>query len=683
MEPTATPKLLETALYGGDYNPEQWPDTIRVEDITLMGQAHWNVATLPVFGWVTLQPSEDTWNFDWLDTTLDRMAKAGIKACLATATASVPAWVTQQYPDILTCDEAGNRRHHGGRHIFCPNSPNFRRLSTALARKIAERYKDHPALLLWHVSNEYGNYCWCPQCADAFRVWLRAKYNSLETLNDTYYTTFWGHTFTDWAQIEPPYSNGERVIQALRLDWHRFQSESLLACFKAEAAVLREVTPGVPITTNLMGSFFPLNYREWAKELDIVSWDNYPYPNAPPSDVAFAHALMRGLKEGQPFLLMEQSPSQQNWQPYNWLKTPGLLRLQSLQAVAQGADSVMYFQWRRGRAGIEKLHGAVVEHPGRADTRVFREVAEIGADLARLGGAILGGRTPSRVALLWDWENWWGLRFSSGPSKDVDYLAQCRAYWAALWAAGVSTEIVAPDADLSRFDVIVAPMLTLLRTTDAERIAAQVHSGGATLLATCFTGVVDENDAAHNGGAPGPLRDVLGLWVEETDALPADKTNGLRFPDAFGPLAAGTTFKASLLCDRVRLENATAVAVYTDDFYAGEPALTVNGHGKGRAYYLATHPDAAGIAAIVGAVCAEKGIVSPLAGGAKPPTGVEVTVRVSPDGSELLYLLNHAGEAVAVPVGDGPFTDLLTGDTIRQSAPLAVRGVRILRRSEA
>jgi len=682
VTPDAVIARLPGILHGGDYNPEQWPEEIRIEDVRLMKEANVNVATLPVFGWVNLQPDEDTFTFEWLDAVMDRLAENGIYACMATATASVPAWVDQKYPDVLTADESGVKRRHGNRHTFCPNSPNFRRLSTNLARKIAERFKDHPALLLWHVSNEYGTYCYCDLCAAAFRDWLKARYGSLEELNERWYTAFWGHNFTDWSQVEPPYRNGEHAIQALRIDYHRFQSEGLLNCFRAEAAVLREVTPNVPITTNLMGTFFPLNYHEWAKELDVVSWDNYPRPDDPPANVSFNHALMRGLKGGQPFLLMEQSPSQQNWQPYNWLKPPGLLRLQSFQAVAQGADSVMYFQWRRGRAGIEKLHGAIVEHHGRSDARVFREVAALGADLKRLGKRTLGGRVAARTALLFDWENWWGLRYSSGPSKDLDYVKECRAFFAALYALGIQVDVLSPEADLSGYDLILAPVLTMLRAETGERIARHV-ADGATLLTTFFSGLSDENDRVHPGGAPGPWREALGLWVEETDALPPGKTNGLTLTTAFGGLAEGETLPAGLLCDRVRTDGSTAetIATYADDFYAGEPALTRNAYGQGHAYYLATRPDDAGLRRLLAALCAEEKIGSPLAGGGPPPDGGEVTERVVPGrepGRSQLYLLNHNTSEVTVALELHTYTDLLTGETFTDSVTLEGRGVRIL-----
>ncbi|WP_020576527.1 beta-galactosidase [Actinopolymorpha alba] len=664
-------------LYGADYNPEQWPEEVWDEDMRLMREAHVTTVSVPVFGWVALQPDEDTFTFDWLDAVLDRMAAHGIGASLATATASVPAWVDQRYPDVLVVDEDGVRRRHGNRHTFCPSSPSFRRLSTDLVRAIASRYADHPALQLWHVGNEYGTLCYCDLCAQAFRDWLRERHGSLEALNQHWNTAFWGHTFTDWSQIEPPLTKGERAVQALRLDWHRFASDALLGCFRAEAEILREITPRVPVTTNLMGPFFPLDYHRWARELDIVSWDNYPRPHDPPSTVAFNHALMRGLREGQPFLLMEQSPSQQNWQPYNWLKPPGLLRLQSYQAVAQGADSVMYFQWRRSRGGIEKLHGAVVEHHGRKDARVFREVAELGRELAGLGTRTIGGRVPARAAVLFDWPNWWGLRFSSGPSVDLDYLDQSREAYAVLHALGIQTDVISPHADLGAYDLIVAPVLTMVDEAAGAALAERVR-GGATFLATAFTGLVDEHDFVHPGGAPGPLRDLLGLTVEETDALPPDRTNALRFTTQLGTLPTGEVLPSGILCERLFLSGAEPVAVYDLDFYAGEPALTRHSFGAGQAYYLPTLPTGDSLRRLLAAMCAEIGIGSPLAEGAAPPAGIEVSRRIGPAGDGVLYLLNHGEFEAEVRLRPGIHTDLLTGETWEGAVSIPSRDVRIL-----
>lgn len=656
-------------LYGGDYNPEQWPREVWDEDVRLMRKAGWNVATLPVFGWASLEPEEGQFDFEWLDDIVERLHGGGIRLCFATATASVPAWVTEKYPDVLTVNEQGIRQKHGNRHVFCSSSPNYRRLSTNLVRKIAERYGSHPALLLWHVNNEYSNYCYCELCAAEFRRWLRRKYGTLEALNDAWYTKFWGHTYSDWEQIDTPTTNGEHSIQAFRVDYRRFMSDALLDLFKAERDILREFSPDVPVTTNLMGAYFPLDYHRWGREMDIASWDNYPSGhNLFPA--SFHHVLMRGLREGQPFLLMEQSPSQQNWQPYNQLKSAGELRLQSFQAVAHGADSVMYFQWRRGRGGIEKLHGAVVEHGGNEENRVFREVAALGEELGRLGTQIQGARSPARVAVLFDWPNWWALKLSSGPSVDLDYFVHARDCFLALRRLGIDVEILSPEADLSRFDVIVAPMLTMLRTADADRVRQRV-SEGATLVATAFTGLVDENDLVFLEGAPGPWRNVLGLRVEETGACP--EGGEVTWTEE----SAGSSTH-HLLIDRLVLEGASPVVIYRGGPFDGEPAVTRHEFGAGLSYYLGTYLNASGYEAFFDRILVEKGIGCVL--GEAPPTGVEVSVRVRQDGERHLFLLNHdpkSSKQITLP--EGAFVDLLSGEGYEGALTLEPMGVRVLR----
>ncbi len=652
-------------FYGCDYNPEQWPREVWDEDVSLMKKAGVNIVTVPVFGWVTLEPEEGRFAFDWFDELLDLLQRNDIDVCMATATASQPAWLDQAYPDVLVTDANGVKRHHGQRHAFCPHSPNYRRLSTRLAGKLADRYKDYPGLRVWHVNNEYGTHCYCDLCARAFREWLQARYGSLAELNRRWYAAFWGHTFTDWSQVDPPYANGEMSMQSIRIDYQRFQTESLLGCYKAEADVLRSITPNLPVTTNFMGTFFNLDYHRWAPELDIVSWDSYPPLAWSPSQVAFSHAMMRGIKEGQPFMLMEQSPSQQNWMPYNRLKGPGVLRLQSYQAIAHGAETVMYFQWRRGRGAQEKLHGAFVEHGGTAENRVFKEAAEIGRELAKLGNQTLNGRVAAEVALLFSWESWWALRFSSGPNVDLDYIETCRTYFSALAELGIQCDVVSPNVDLSRYKVILAPLLYMLTEAQGEALSGLVQAG-ATLVAGPFTGMVNETDLVHLNGAPGPLRKTLGVFVEETDGPPPSEPNGLRWSD-------GPTHAASLICDRLRLEGAEAVAVYTENFFAGEPAITKHTFGLGTAYYVASIPELSGAKRIMASICDDVGVQTVLPEGAAPPDLVEVTNR---DG--LLYLLNYNELDVVVDC-EGTFTDLLSDEEVRGRVTLGPRAVRILK----
>jgi beta-galactosidase len=657
---------LPQIWHGGDYNPEQWPSATWDDDMRLMQAAHFNVATVGVFAWVALQPAEDRFTFDWLDTVLDKLGAAGRFVCLATPSMAQPAWMSRAYPDVLRAGGDGRRRHHGRRTNYCPNSPNYRRLAANMAERLAIRYADHPTVAAWHVSNEYGGACYCETCASAFRHWLRQRYASLDELNQRWWTAFWSHTYTDWEEIDPPYANGESLTGGLTIDYARFQSQSMLDCFKLERDAIRRHSRGVPITTNMMGTYPHLDYRAWAPEVDVISWDCYPWPSADPGDIAFLHDLNRGLKDGQPFMLMEQTPSSQNWQPVNALKRPGVLRLWSYLAVAHGADTVMYFQWRRGRGGCEMFHGAVVEHGGTSSTRVFREVSELGAELERLGSAVIGGRTPARVAVMFDWNNWWAIDTAVGPIQDKQYVATVRRWYRAFWRQNVGIDVIFSDSDVSKYDIVVAPMLHMVKPGVGDSVRTLLERGG-TFVTTVFSGVVDETDLAFEG-YPGPLRPLLGVWVEEIDALYEGQTNRIVFADGSG------SFACSRLCEVVRPETADVLATYGDDFYRGTPVVTRNQFGAGCAYYVATDPEDAFLDEFAKRLLAERRIEPPL----EAPPGLEVALRER-DAHTVLFLLNHSTEMaqVELPV-DAQYRDLLREMPVAGTVALEPRDVRIL-----
>lgn len=662
-----SPKL-QKIWYGADYNPDQWPEEIWDEDVRLMKLAHVNVATLPVFSWTRLQPAEDRYTFEWLDRILDKLAANDIYACIATSTAAQPAWMSHRFPDVLRTDINGVTHKHGGRTNFCPNSPHYRRYSRELALRLAERYKDHPALVAWHVANEYGTHCYCDLCADAFREWLKTRYGSLDAVNAAWNTAFWSHGLTAWEEIETPTTHGERNNMPMLLDYDRFQNDAILACYRNEYDVLKSVTPDVYVTTNLMGHFKPLNYHAWAPYLDVVSWDSYPFPDETASSVAFKHELMRGLRDGQPFMLMEQTPSQVNWMPRNQLRRPGVMRLWSYQAVAHGADTVMFFQFRRARGGPEKMHGAIVDHVGHEHTRVFGEVETLGEELDALGDTLLDARQDARVGLLFDWENWWAIDYSVGPTKDLDYVATCKKHYAALWDANIAVDVVRPEADLSKYDLVIAPMLYMLRPGVAAQLTRYVREGG-TLLVSYFSGIVDENDLATLDGYPGELREVLGIWVEEHDPMLQGQTVTVQ-AERWGRVQGSYT--AGVLCDLLHLEGAEARASYASEFYAGRPVITENRYGEGKALYLAADVDAALMRDLLLTLCDEKGIHAPLSAS----EGVEVTQR-STDGRDFMFILNHGAEA-ATAVLPYACRDLLTGRELAGRVALAPREVLIV-----
>ncbi len=671
MISTKLPKIF----YGGDYNPEQWDKATHREDLRMFKLAGIDIATVNVFAWALNQPNETTYNFEWLDELIDSLHENGTYVCLATSTAAHPAWMAKRYPDILRTDADGRKRKFGGRHNSCPNSPTYRKYSEAIADKLAERYKDHPAVLVWHVSNEYGGDCYCENCEKAFRVWLRERYGTLDNLNRAWNTNFWGHTFYDWDEIVVPNNLSEHwgenssTFQGISLDYSRFNSDSMLECYKMEHAAIKKHIPNSVVTTNLMGFFKQLDYFKWAKEMDIVSWDNYPGLQTPVSYTAMAHDLMRGLKDGAPFMLMEQTPSQQNWQPYNSLKRPGVMRLWSYQAVAHGADTVMFFQLRRSVGACEKYHGAVIEHVGHENTRVFREVSELGRELGELGDRLLDSRLPAKVGLLFDWENWWAVEKSSGPTVALNYVDQVHKYYKSFYERNIPVDLIGVDSDFGSYDIVIAPVLYMVKPGLAGKLEQFVQSGG-TFLTTFFSGIVNESDLVTTGGYPGELRKLLGIWVEEIDALFPDMRNKIVLENELGSLNG--EYECGMLCDLLHTEGAETLARYGDDFYKGMPALTRNNFGSGQAYYVASDPEPSFLDGLLEQLCADKGIRSLL----NTPQGVEVTRRVK-DGEEFLFVMNHNAEEASYEL-EGRYLNVLNEESLSGSARIAGRDVQIL-----
>ncbi|WPD18251.1 beta-galactosidase [Thermaerobacter composti] len=671
-------------LFGGDYNPEQWSEEVWKEDVRLMKQAGVNIVTLGVFSWALLQPGPDRYDFNWMDRIIDLLWKHGIYVNLATPTASPPAWMAVRYPEMLPMDENGVRYSHGSRQHYCPNSRVYREYSERLVRRLAEHYKDHPALAMWHVHNEYGCHisrCFCPNCEAAFRKWLRQRYGHIDVLNERWGTAFWGQTYYDWDEIPLPRNTPTYANPALQLDYARFMSDSLLACYLAERRILKQITPDVPVTTNLMGFFKPLDYFAWAEHMDLVSWDSYPEPTAGvPILAAMSHDLMRSLKKGQPFILMEQTPSQVNWRPQNPLKRPGIMRLWSYQTLAHGSDGILFFQWRASRAGAEKFHGAMVPHAGEK-TRVYREVAQLGAELKRLD-EVLGSRIIAEVAIAFDWSNWWALELDSKPSRDIRYLDELLRYYRPLFERNIAVDFVPPTADLSRYKLVLAPSLYMLTEDAAANLAAFVRRGGY-LLTTFFSGIVDENDRVYLGGYPALLKDVLGIWVEEFDPfLPGQRVTCRR--TVVSPKQSAIVperFTADLWADIIHLEGAQVLAEFAEDFYAGYPAITVHRYGRGQAVYVGTRPEDPVIAGLLKALTETAGVKPVL----EVPSGVEATCRRTQAGRSYWFLLNHTEQTqrISLPRAHGVYRNLLTNEVVTDELVLAPRDVAVLRTETA
>ncbi|HET9381802.1 MAG TPA: beta-galactosidase [Streptomyces sp.] len=652
--------------YGGDYNPEQWPRDIWREDVRLMREAGVNLVTVGVFTWSRLQPRPGTYDFSLLDDVLGLLHTHGIAVDLATSTAAPPPWFTRRHPDARPVTASGTRLAHGSRQVFCPSHPAYAEAADALVTRLASRYAHHPAVALWHIHNEWGNHnalCYCDTSAAAFRTWLRDRYHSLDSLNDAWGTDFWSQRYGDWDEIDPPRDTTAFRNPGQDLDYRRFSSDALLARHRAEAALLRRHAPGIPLTTNHLGTLEKkTDAYAFAAECDIVSLDHY-LPAADPEghiDLALNADLARGLAAGRPWLLMEHSTSAVNWQPVNVAKRPGETRRNSLTHLARGADGILFFQWRQSRAGAEKWHSAMLPHGG-TDTRVWREVRTLGADLAALRD-VTGTRVHADVAMLFDWHNWWALEQEARPSGRMRHLDIVRDWYEALWRANITCDIVRPGAGLAPYKAVLAPNVYLLTDPHAENLTRYVRDGGH-LAVGCFSGVVDTHDRIRPGHHPGALRDVLGLRVDEYLPLRADDT--IRLSDG------GT---ATLWAERVEPEGCIPRLRFADTPQGGParggPALTRHTYGGGTAWYLATRPAPDTLRALLRQITEGAG-VRPTA---VVPDGVEAVRRTGPDGS-FLFLINHTDTDIAVPATPTGHPPTGTGGRTR----IPAGGVTVLR----
>lgn len=649
-------KFFDRILFGGDYNPNQWPKEIWEEDIRIFKKASINSATVNVFSWAKIQPSENCYDFEELDQIIEKLSTEGFDIVLATSTAALPAWMFKKYPEVARTDYDGRHHKFGQRHNACPNSLVYQKYAERLATKLAERYGENPQVTCWHINNEYGGECYCDNCEKAFRVWLKDKYHTIEALNKAWNMEFWGHTVYEWDEIVLPNALSEGIgydktaFAGISIDYRRFNSDSLLKNYMMERDAIRKIDPTTPITTNLMGTFKGLDYFKWAKEMDLVSWDNYPAYNTPWSLVAMTHDLMRGLKQ-QPFMLMEQTPSQQNWQPYNSLKKPGQMRAQSYQTIAHGADTIQYFQLRRSIGACEKFHGAVIEHVGHEDTRVFRETAALGAELAQLSD-IIGTQTQTQVAVIFDWDNYWALEYTSGPTVDLKYVEQIHRYYRYFYEQNIAVDLVPVDADLSKYKLVAAPVLYMIKEGMQERLTDFVMQGGA-LLTTYMSGIVDQSDNVHLGGYPGPLRELAGIWVEEIDALAPEQSNGVSLVNE------ELTGRSNLVSDLIHLENAEALAHYTSNFYAGMPAVTKNTFGDGTVYYFGGQLEDQLQDQLFKTIVKETDITPVI----EEATKLEIACRENEE-AKFFVIINFHEEAQPLPELFVGKTDLLTGEVL-------------------
>ena len=664
-------------LHGGDYNPEQWLDRpdILEKDLDMLEEAGCNVVSLGIFSWSTLEPEEGVFNFEWLENIINKLYERGISVILATPSASRPKWLADKYPEVLRVDGERKRALYGFRHNHCYTSPVYREKTAIINRKLAERFGNHPAVIMWHISNEFGGECHCPLCQEAFRNWLKEKYGTIENLNDKWCTTFWSHTYNSFEQIESPSPIGETQLHALNLDWKRFVTHQTADFIHHEIQSVREGGSELPTTANLMYYFDGLNYFELAKEIDVVSWDTYPtWHKQDVIETAYengmCHDLMRSLKK-KPFFQMESCPTSTNWQSVSKLKKPGVLFAQSMQAIAHGGEGALYFQVRQSRGASEKFHGAIIDHYGGNDTRVFREVSKVGKTLKEIS-VLAGSEVKSQAALLYDWDSQWAMEDSQGPrNKGLHYREAQLKYYKGFRKLGLNVDLVDMTCDLSGYKIFAAPMCYMFRDGFEEKVRKFVEDGGI-FIATYWSGIVDDTDKCFLGGVPHGLMDVLGIRSTEIDGLYDWEENSL-VPVEGNALGMEKTYSCKYLCDLVEIRGAGTVMTYGSDFYAGYPALTVNTYGKGKAWYVAADAEQGFQEDFLKKIVKESGISC----GIKEdiPEGLEVTSRETEKERFYIYQ-NWRKEEVSLPLPEGE-AEALYGESMEKLSPYGIAVIKI------
>ncbi|MGC0272733.1 beta-galactosidase [Pseudactinotalea sp. Z1739] len=710
-------KGIPTVAFGGDYNPEQWPRKTWEDDVALMRQAGVNMVSLGMFSWVFMEPQEGVFDFGWLDDLLDLLHAGGISVDLATPTASPPAWFYHAYPQARVRTRDGVPLGPGSRGMASPNAPEYRTAAVRIATELAKRYADHPAVVMWHVHNEYGapvGADYSDNAAREFRLWLQQRYTDLDGLNRAWGTAFWGQAYSDWSHVNPPGPTPSVGNPSQSLDFARFTDHQLRQCYIAERDAIR-AHARQPITTNFMANECPTtDLFAWAEEVDIVSNDHYLTAADPQGHIGLALAadLTRSVGGGKPWIMMEHSTSAVNWQPRNVAKRPGEMARNSLGHLARGADAICFFQWRASRFGAEKFHSAMLPHAG-TDSRIWREVRRLGTTLGQLG-EIAGSTVRAEAAILWDTESHWAQSLEWRPSVDVDAKERIRAYYERLWRDGITTDFAHPESDLSAYRLVVAPASYLLTDAAAANLTRYVAQGG-TLVVSFFSGVVDEHDAVHEGGFGTPLREALGVSVEEFLPMRSGERAALSWPEPDGGVrelpvdtwqeavithgaqvlatfASGPAAEPGYFQDRDAGAGTPAAAAPDGDSAPGSaggaaagdgragteaashgmPAITRHSHGSGTGWYVATKLDVEHLAPVLGAAYADAGL-SP----STLPEQVEV-VRRHGSGSDYVVILNHSHVGATVPFESGAH-DLLTDAPLSGPLDLPAGGHAVVR----
>ncbi len=676
--------------FGVDYYPEQWvfpyggssdkPEGEWERDADLMVRAGINVVRIGEFTWGLCEPEEGKFDFAWLKRVMDLLGEREIKVVLGTPTAAPPLWLAKKHPEILPLDEKGLVRHEGTRRAVCFNNDVYWNYSKRIVDNMARALGQHPQLVAWQIDSGIGGH----QTEWSFNLdtrlewqsWLKLKYKTVRRLNNELGLRHWGQVVASFEEVPMPMSAPTSHNPALMLDWYRFSSDAIIAFVRMQAEVLRELTPDVPLTTNLRALARKFDHFDLAEVLDFVSVESNAAIKAKSAELACDIDMLRSLKKTNirtpdgdyGFWVIEQKAGQVNWQDVNSLVRPGVIRMFTYQLISRGASGVLYDRWRQPRIGGEQFYGAVLPHHIHTDARVYKEISQIGEELKLLAPALKGTSVVAEACILYSHDNDWALQMPRQPSKYFNLREHIQLIYNALHDRNIQVDFARPTEDLSKYRLVFAPSLHLLAGGEADLLKLYVQNGG-TLVGTFNTGLVDEHQIAPDTGYPHDLTDLFGLEVLEFDPLPPGEENHLVFKGAF---QTSHLHPARLWCDIIEPRECQVLATYAKDFYAGKPAVTMNTFGLGKAIYIGMmshQPFYYDLVVWLRQMCN----LHPLL---KVPDTVEVSLRQK-EGIKIFFLLNHQNTSVRIQFYK-PMHDFLTGSTFSGNYDLPPHGVLVL-----
>jgi beta-galactosidase len=663
---TASSTQVPPLLLGAAWYPEQWPESRWETDLTLMEKAHLHVVRVGEFAWSTLEPTEGHYDLDWLERAINLAGKYGIYTVLGTPTATPPAWLTTKYPETLRIDDNGRRAEHGNRLQYDWSDPKYRALSRGIVEKLATRFGHNPYVIGWQLDNEVSQTSTSDGARKQFQDWLQKRYGTLDALNARWTTSYWSESYTDWSQIPIPKHGGvDNGNPGLLLCWRLFISDTWRSYMLNQIDVIRPRADARQfITTNTMGFFQYYDHYITESVLDLAAWDDYiPDGKIDPTWNGMAHDLTRGFKRKN-FWVMETQPGFVNWSSVNPSLKKGDVRALAWHDIAHGADTVSFWQWRSALNGQEQYHGTLVGADG-APVPLYPEVQQIGAEFEKLGPVLANTYVDSEVAILHSYEARWAIEWQPQSDK-FDPLQEMARYYGPLHRATQAVDIVAPNVDLSKYKLVIAPALNLVTGEDANNLIAYVKAGG-NLVLTPRSGMKDADNALQTNRQPGPLEPLLGGRVEQFYALkesvPVD--------------GALLHTKASIWAELLSTSSPDTKVLLrygkSNGWLDGQPAVITRRVGSGSITYVGTVFDDDAMQTLTAWLLTQAKVTKATIA---VPEGVEASVRRG-EGKTVHILVNFADKVETITLTSPMIDELHDKRSVRQVV-LPVSGVAVL-----